>query len=172
MKTLLFVVEGVHDETHLKRLYPDIQTISVGGSAVNEDALNFLKQYQHKFEIVLLLDPDYPGHKIRQKLERELSRVRHIFVDANKAKTQKKIGIEHMQKTDLDEALKHVYIQTHKETLSKKAFIELNLQGSEEGVLRRQTLSKKLHLGQPNAKTLFKRLNMIGMTKQKIKDLL
>lgn len=98
MKTTLFVVEGIHDEMHLKKLYPHIETISVGGSAINKDRLEFLKQYQEIFDIVLLLDPDYPGNKIRQILEQELNEAQHIFVEIEKARYKKKVGIEHMKK--------------------------------------------------------------------------
>jgi ribonuclease M5 len=172
MKKTLFVVEGIHDETHLKSLYPGILTLSVGGSAINNEALTFLKHHQHVFEIVLLLDPDYPGNKIRHKLEQELESVYHVFVDEKKARHKRKIGIEHMSKKDLDEALKKVIKNSSQQSLTKIEFIELQLQGSPEATQRKNTLCHVLHLGKPNAKTLFKRLNMIGMTKSNIEDIL
>lgn len=172
MKKTLFVVEGIHDEMHLKKHYPDILTLSVGGSAINEDSLQFLKFYQNVFDIVLLLDPDYPGNKIRKKLENELNAVQHIFVDELKAKHKRKVGIEHMSKKDLDDALKQIIKSSNQQTLSKKDFINLNLQGSHEATQRKMKICKALYLGKPNAKTLYKRLNMIGMTKTKIEDIL
>lgn len=172
MKTPIFVVEGVHDEMHLKSLYPNIQTISVGGSAVIKDTIEFLKSYQDTFDIVLLLDPDFPGNKIRNKIEQEIPKVKHVFVDSNKAKYKKKVGIEHMKKEDLDEALKHLLQSTHQQSVTKKEFIELNLQGSQDAVFKRKRLSHMLHLGSPNAKTMYKRLNMIGLTKRDIEDIL
>ena len=172
MKKTLFVVEGVHDETHLKSLYPGILTLSVGGSAVNNEAVSFLKHNQSAFEIILLLDPDYPGNKIRHKLEQELESVYHIFVDEKKAKHKRKVGIEHMSKKDLDEALLNVIKNSNQQSLTKIEFIELQLQGSAEATQRKNTLCRVLHLGNPNAKALFKRLNMIGMTKSSIEDIL
>ena len=61
MKKTLFVVEGTHDEHHLKALYPNIETISIGGSAMIKESLDFLIKYKDDFEVVLLFDPDYPG---------------------------------------------------------------------------------------------------------------
>ena len=55
MKKTLFVVEGTHDEHHLKTLYPQIETISVGGSAIQKESLDFLIKYQDVFEIVLVM---------------------------------------------------------------------------------------------------------------------
>mgnify|MGYP001551744016 CR=1 FL=1 len=172
MKTTLFVVEGIHDEMHLKNFYPHIQTISVGGSAINRDSLEFLKQYQDTFDIVLLLDPDYPGNKIRQTLEQELNEVQHIFVEIDKARYKKKVGIEHMKKEDLDKALNHRLSKRKEQSISKREFIELDLQGSEASTQKRNKLAKTLHLGIVNAKTMYKRLNMIGITKREIEDLL
>ena len=172
MKTPLFVVEGIHDEMHLKKIYPKIQTISVGGSAIQKDRLNFLKQYQDTFDIVLLLDPDYPGNKIRRSLEQELNEVKHVFVEIDKARYKKKVGIEHMKKEDLDKALNHLFTQSKKQSLTKSEFIDLGLQGSEMATQKRNKVAKKLHLGIVNAKTMYKRLNMIGITKKEIEDLL
>ena len=99
MKDKVYVVEGIHDEDKLKSVYKDIKTVSVNGSAINEDSINLLKQLSKNHEIVLVLDPDYPGTKIRNELERILGNVTHVFFDKKCAISEngKKIGIEHVE---------------------------------------------------------------------------
>ncbi|NWH15245.1 toprim domain-containing protein, partial [Acholeplasma laidlawii] len=68
MKQKIYVVEGTHDETLLKQIDPNIRTVSVGGSQIKEDVIQFLKTYEDKFQIILLLDPDYTGEQIRKRI--------------------------------------------------------------------------------------------------------
>ena len=172
MKKTLFVVEGTHDEHHLKALYPNIETMSVGGSAIQKDSLDFLVKHQDNLEIILLFDPDFPGEKIRKHIASQLKNPKHIYVDQNVARHKRKIGIEHVSKIHLDEALKHIIIQDYKNTLSKEAFVELGLEGHKDAKQKRLNVGKNLHIGYANAKTLYKRLNLIGMTKEDIQRIL
>ena len=172
MKKTLFVVEGTHDEHHLKSLYQNIETISVGGSAIQQDVIDFLVQYQDQFEIILLFDPDFPGEKIRKKVAEMLITPKHIYIDQQVAKNKRKIGIEHVSKKHLDEALQHIVMNQYRNTLSKEAYIELGLEGQQDSKQKRILVGKALHLGYANAKTLYKRLNLIGTTKDILQRIL
>jgi len=173
MKKTIIVVEGMHDEHHLKTFYPGIETISVGGSAVDQHVLEFLVNYQNVLDIILLFDPDFPGEKIRKKVAEKLQSPKHIYVDQKVAKSKKKIGIEHMSKKDLDEAFKHVVLEKHVPSISKKDFVDLGLEGQNGSRALRDMISFKLHLGgNVNAKTLFKRLNFIGITKETLQRIM
>ena len=171
-KTKLYVVEGVHDEAHLKQIFKDIQTIAVGGSAVNKDVMNFLIENQEIIDIYLLFDPDYPGEKIRRVVASQLSKFHHIFIDQARARYKRKTGIEHVPKEVLLEALGHEYVYVKQETLPYHSFIELGLTGHKDSKTKREKIAQALHLGNPNAKTLFKRLNMIGITMQQLKEVI
>ena len=173
MKKTIIVVEGTHDEQHLKTLYPGIETISVGGSAVDQHVLEFLVNHQNELDIILLFDPDFPGEKIRKKVAEKLQSPKHIYVDQKVARSKKKIGIEHMSKIDLDEAFKHIVLETYTPSMSKKDFIDLGLEGQQGSRALREIISTKLHLGgHVNAKTLFKRLNFIGITKETLQKVM
>lgn len=173
MNKTIIVVEGTHDEHHLKSLYPGIETISVGGSAVDEQVLDFLVHHQDSLDIILLFDPDFPGEKIRKKVAEQLQSPKHIYVDQKVAKSKKKIGIEHMSKIALDEAFKHIVFETHTSSISKKDFLDLGLEGKQGSKKLRDMISNKLYLGgHVNAKTLFKRLNFIGITKDTLQRMM
>jgi ribonuclease M5 len=171
-KNKIYVVEGLHDEAHLKQLYPGIMTLSVGGSAVNNQAINFLIEHQNMLDIHLLFDPDYPGEKIRKFVAEKLETFTHIFINIEDARYKRKIGIEHVRKEVLDEAFLHGVTNQTNHSLSYQDFISLNLTGSVEAKQRRDVVCKKLHLGYSNAKTLFKRLNVLGITKESVMDIL
>jgi ribonuclease M5 len=171
-KQILVVVEGTHDESHLKQLYPHIHTISVGGSAVSEEVLKFLAAQEAQFDIVLLLDPDHAGERIRRIIAARLKNPKHIFLQKEKATNGKKIGVEHASKQYLDEALSHQISSASYHTLTTQDMVDLLLTGSALAKKRRQHIATHFHLGNPNHKTLFKRLNMLGISKQQLKDIL
>jgi ribonuclease M5 len=171
-KQKLYVVEGLHDEAHLKQLYKNIQTISVGGSAISQEVIDFLVAHQETFEINLLFDPDFPGEKIRKKVTEKLTHYTHIFVNKEDAKHKRKVGIEHVSKDKLDEAMNHGIHVLETQTLSYKDFLDFGFSGNNNSKIIRREVCEKLHLGFCNAKILYQRLNMIGITKQNLKDIL
>lgn len=172
MRKTLFVVEGTHDEQHLKTLYPSIETISIGGSAIQKESLDFLIAHQDSLNIILLFDPDYPGEKIRKYIAEKLKNPTHIFIDQDKAKYKRKIGIEHVSKKHLDEALSQIVIQTYKNSISREEFLDLGLEGEKDSKTKRLLIGQKLHIGYANAKTLFKRINLVGKTKEDLQRIL
>ena len=59
--------------------------------------------------VIVLTDPDFPGDKIRNTIREHVSGVKHAYVDREKAKSKRgKIGIEHANIKDIQEALMHV----------------------------------------------------------------
>ena len=48
----------------------------------------------------------------------------------------------------------------------------LGLIGKENSALKRQYISEKLHIGQPNGKTFLNRLNFLQMTYEKVRMIL
>ena len=64
------------------------------------------------------------------------------------------------------------YDETLQDTISYDDFLELGLNGRDNSAEKRAYLGYKLHLGKPNAKTLFKRLNMLQLKKQDVEELL
>lgn len=89
-----------------------------------------------------------------------------------KARTTKKVGVEHASYEDLKEALEHVltYHEIKEETITMSDLVELGLQGS-GSVSLRNDLGNALFIGKCNAKTLLKRLNMLELTKEDVKKI-
>ena len=165
----VIVVEGKNDTKHLRSFF-DVETIETHGLGLNKETINFIKEINDKRGVILLLDPDSPGEKIRNKINEAIPNLKNAFLMKEDARTKKKVGVEHASKEVIENALKNlVTYKEYKETLSYEEYLDLGLMGYSDSVKKREVISKKYHLGKCNGKTLFKRINLIGLSK---KDLL
>lgn len=160
----VIVVEGINDTKRLKSFF-DVETIETHGLGLNSETIKLIKQINDKRGVILFLDPDIPGEKIRNRLNNEIPGLKNAFVLKDDAKTNKKVGIEHASKEVLIEALNNLvtYCES-KQSLSLEQYNSLGLNGNSNSSLLRDKLSKHFHLGKCNSKTMFKRLNMLGIT--------
>jgi len=166
----VIVVEGKNDTKRLK-LYFDCETIETHGLGLSKDTIDLIKKINENRGVILFLDPDAPGEKIRNKLNSEIPNLKNAFVLKQDARTTRKVGIEHASKEVLEEALNNlVSYSDSKESISMEEFYELGLAGSDDSTNKREVIAKKFHLGKCNGKTLYKRLNMLGISKKDLES--
>lgn len=165
----IIVVEGKND-TNVLKSYFECDTIETHGTHLGKEILAQIKLAKEKRGVIIFTDPDFPGEKIRTTINQKIPGCQNAYIEKNKAKTTKKVGVEHATKEDLMEALAHLftYEENMQETLSYDDYISLGFNGCDDAALRRSFIAKKLHLGKPNAKTLYKRLNMLRLCKEDI----
>ena len=164
----VIVVEGANDTKRLKSFF-DVDTIETHGLGLKKETIELIKDINSKRGIILFLDPDTPGEKIRKRLNDEIPNLKNAFVLKENAKTKKKVGIEHADKQTLQEALNNlITYSNNNNSLSQEEYNSLGLNGESDSVEKRNKLSKIFHTGKCNSKTMFKRLNMLGIT---IKDI-
>lgn len=163
----IIVVEGKNDTNTLQSFF-DCDTIETGGDQVNEKTIERVRQAQKTRGVIIFTDPDTPGEHIRRLIGSSVSGCKHAFINKEKAKTPKKVGVEHASKEDLWDALCHyVTFENKEEVLSWQDFIDLGLVGNKD--LRFQ-VCEDFHIGPCNAKTCFKRLNQMNVTKEEIEE--
>lgn len=168
----VIVVEGVNDTKRLKAFF-DCETIETHGLGLKKETIELIKDINSKRGVILFLDPDTPGEKIRNRLNNEIPNLKNAFVLKENAKTKKKVGIEHADKETLLEALNNLITYSDKrDSLSLEEFNELGLSGNADSTIKRDILSKHYHLGKCNAKTMLKRLNMLEITYKDILEVL
>lgn len=176
MRQKVFVVEGRSDESRLKQIYPSIKVVITNGSAIDHDALKVLLELQNTHDIILFLDPDHAGERIRKLLDQELNNTYHVFLEKKDAynRNRKKIGVEHATKHAIVEALKTMHMVDPEVTSDITAIFlyEMKLVGSENSKKRRDTLTDILKIGHVNGKTLFSRLHMFGINKKRVIEVL
>lgn len=169
----IIVVEGKND-TNVLQSYLQCDTIETHGTSLGEAVFKQIEQAKKTRGVIIFTDPDHPGEKIRNAINQRIPGCKNAFIDVHKAKTTKKVGVEHANKNDIEEALAHLmtYEEGFEDTLSYEEYIDLGFQGRVDSGARREQLARALYLGKPNAKTLFKRLNMLRMDKKAVQELM
>lgn len=169
----VIVVEGKHDADTIKK-YVDCDTIETQGTHLGKRTLTLIKKVKEERGIIIFTDPDAPGEKIRNTINQAVPGCKNAFIDKKQARTSKKVGVEHAKKEDILTALAHLmtYDDRADITLSHEEFFALGLHGGKDSQKRREVLGNALFIGKANAKTLWKRLNMLGLHKQDVEDIL
>lgn len=169
----VIVVEGKND-TNVLQSYLECDTIETHGTSMGEEVFRQIELAKQTRGVIIFTDPDHPGEKIRNAINQRVPGCKNAFIDVHKAKTPKKVGVEHANKQDILEALSHLmtYDECHEDTLSFEDYIDLGFQGMTDSVKKREVIARALFLGKPNAKTLFKRLNMLRMTKEMVESIM
>lgn len=167
----VIVVEGKNDANVLQS-YFDCDIIITHGTSIDEETLMQIKQAQEKRGIIIFTDPDYPGEYIRKTINQRVMGCKNAYIEKSKAKTPKKVGVEHASKQDLEEALGHVftYQEQMDESISWDDYCAFGFLGRSDSAARRERIATALYIGKPNGKTLFKRLNMLRLTKADIEQ--
>ncbi len=167
----VIVVEGKNDTLNLKK-YFDCDTIETSGSGLSKDTLEYIKEVNNKRGVILFLDPDFPGEKIRSRINNYIPGLKNAFVLKENARTSKKVGVEHASYDVLKNALDNVvsYKDFHN-TISLNDLYELGLIGLDSSSYKRDVISKKFHIGKCNGKTMLNRLNMLGISKEELNDI-
>ena len=168
----VIVVEGKNDTKRLKTFF-DCETIETHGLGLDSQTIDFIKQMHKTRGIILFLDPDSPGEKIRNKLNNEIPNLKNAFILKEDAKTKKKVGIEHASYEALKEALENVVTYgEYDNNLNMADLSELGLMGDDNSKEKRMIISKHFHIGKCNSKTMLKRLNLLGIKKEDLYNIL
>ncbi len=164
----VIVVEGKSDTEKLVKLF-SVETIETNGLSLNKNTINLIKQINSKQGVILFLDPDGPGEKIRRVLQENIGSCKNAFIDKKKCKYKKKVGIAETPDEVVIEAIENVVtFEIRKESITWSEYIQLELNSKQ----RRNKITNHYMISECNNKTLFKRLNMMSVTKDDIKEIL
>lgn len=163
----VIIVEGKTD-TQVLKSFLDVDTIETGGSGLNQKTLEYIKTTSLTRDIIVMTDPDFPGKQIRDKISKVIPHCKHAFVNKKDAIKHHKVGIAEATQDAILEALENVVtFSPDSESITWAEFIQLDIIGDKK---RREEVYDHFHLGYGNVKTLFKRLNLVGITAQQIQD--
>lgn len=169
----IIVVEGKMDEALLSS-FIDADIVTTNGSAVSEETIRYIEEASKTRDIILLLDPDSPGKKIRDTIAQRVPSAKHAFVPKEKSIKKHKVGVAECDKETILEALSHLVPEKPAPvaTLIMSDLFELGLTGSSNSAELRKEVGTKLHIGITNAKTFLKRANALGITKKQLEELI
>ena len=174
MKNII-VVEGYHDESKIKAVYPNLDVVITNGSEISKETLDLIKKLSEDNEIIIFTDPDYPGERIRKKILEIVPNAKQLFLRKKDciSNNNKKVGIEHASKELIKEALDSISIvNINENNLDMNDLFDLGLIGSNNSAILREKLADYLNLGKPNGKTILKRLNILGLKKDEVDALI
>jgi ribonuclease M5 len=165
----LFVVEGKRDIEKLSTVV-DAPILSTNGAAVSNEFIEELIQLERLYNIVLLLDPDGPGERIRSFISDKLQNPSHVFIPVEKARSNNniKVGVEHVSRETLKQLIGDVKTIDLVDPLSIGQLYHLGLVGTQGAYQLRQVVCDKLGIGLANAKTLISKLQLFGYSYQDV----
>lgn len=175
MKQQIIVVEGYHDQVKINSVFPNTPCITTNGSEISKETLNLIYQASLKNEVILFLDPDFPGKKITQKILDTGGDFTMAFIQKSKAisKNGKKVGIEHVSKEDIYKALNEkIKLEEQTGNISLKDLMSRGLANRENSSLLRRKLCNSLNIPFSNSKTLIKYLNLLRIKLDRIDEVL
>ena len=171
----IIIVEGTHDEIKLKSVFPNIECVVTNGSEISQDTIAYIKKLSLTHKIIIFTDPDSPGERIRSIITNEVPNASQAFLRKKDciSNNKKKVGIEHAPKEAIIAALENVYTPTNdKETITMNEIFELGLNGNSNSAYLRDKISDYLNIGKPNSKTFLKRLNLLQIDYDTLKDII
>lgn len=165
----VIVVEGKNDTNTLKS-YFQCDTIETHGSAIGEDVIALIKKAKATRGVIIFTDPDAPGEKIRCTINQQVNGCKNAFIPKEVAKTEKKVGIEHASKEEIEKALSGcmTYDKDVNQVITLQDLVDLKLTGFPESQTLRSQAGKKLQIGHCNAKTFCARCNMLKITREEL----
>ncbi|MBQ9457505.1 MAG: ribonuclease M5 [Bacilli bacterium] len=168
----IIVVEGASDKALLTS-FLNAEIVITNGSDVPRETIDYLKEAKKTRDIVVLTDPDSPGKRIRDVLDQEIPGLLHAFVPKEKCIKRHKVGIAESSPADVLEALSHLVPASKEATPNHFVYadlFELGLIGQEDSAALRDRICHRYHLGMCNGKTLLRRLNALGITKEQLQE--
>ncbi len=167
----VIVVEGKSDVNKL-RLFVDAEFVTTNGSEVSRETIEYLTKLSLSRQIIVLTDPDSPGERIRNLIDQAIPGCYHAFIDKKKAIKGKKVGVAECEKEELIRALKDLVCFSLNETpaLTIRDLYDFGLIGKKDSSERRDFLGKVFHIGKTNGKTCLKRLNLLGIGCEELKE--
>lgn len=150
----------------IQSVYRDLKCIITNGSEISDETLELIKEYSKKYEIILFLDPDFPGERIRSKILEIVPNAKNLYIKKELciSNNKKKVGVEHASLSDIKEALDSILNKSAKKNNPVITILDLynlNIVGNKK---LREYISKELNIGNPNNKTLIKRLNSLDIS--------
>ncbi|MDG0889333.1 ribonuclease M5 [Paracholeplasma manati] len=170
----IIVVEGRHDYQKIKAVLPEVDILVTNGSAIEESFLQQLERLSTTHDIIVFVDADNAGERLRRIITKRIPSVKHAFIERNLSLShnEKKVGIEHADHDTILTALQLKRSAKPGSDITKHFLLELKLIGENESRKKRLFLCEVLNIGYTNGKGLYQRLALFGITQQEVKEVL
>lgn len=166
------VVEGKSDSANLKR-YFQVNTIETSGLGLNESTKDLIIKVNNEVGIIVLTDPDTSGNIIRSAVNKLIPNCKNAYLSNKQCRNKTKVGVEFASKQALEQALNQLITYQDCEILWQMSDLyDLGCAGGKKSQTKREKLSLYFQLGDCNAKSMLRRLNALGISKEKTSEVL
>ena len=164
------VVEGKDDIRAVKAAC-DCHVIQTGGTRFGAKKIEEIRAAREKTGIIVLADPDYAGHLIREKIDRAVPGAKHAYLPRRDAQKDGRAGVEHADPDTIRNALAAVRTETEADRpLQMTDLYRLGLAGQASSAQIRRNAGRALSIGDCNAARFLERVNRYGITEEEITE--
>jgi len=171
----VIVVEGYHDKQKINDIFPSIQCIVTNGSSISKETLNLIYKTSLIKEVIIFLDPDYPGKQITNKILNTRGNYKIAYIQKEKAISSngKKVGVEHASREDVISSLNMIKKVNYTfDSITYSDLLKRGLINKSKAKNLRDKLCKTLNIPFSNGKTLLKTLNMLEISLERIDEII
>lgn len=175
MKSTVVVVEGYHDQIRVNQVFPGVSIVITNGSEISNQTLNLIYQLSLNHDVVLFLDPDFPGKRIMNKILETKGQYSIATLQKHQAisKNKKKVGIEHASKEDIYKALRDkISIQRNMNKITLSDLMKRGLANNPRAAILRKKVCSILNVPFSNSKTFLKLVNLLDISLERIDDII
>lgn len=166
------VVEGRHDAMRIRHIQPNTPLVITGGAHIHETVWLELEKLYQTHRILLMLDPDYAGQRIRSRIEARLGPCEHVYLNPQECRSKdgSKVGVEHASDAVITKALQNIKtVDVSRETLDRAWYQERFVIPS-TARKNRLLLAQALALPVGNGKAFYHILNKHNITQKDIEE--
>lgn len=176
----LIVVEGKNDAHAVRRALGKVDVLWTEGFGLTEEKLAYIAEMAERCGVVVCTDPDYAGKQIRERIERSVPNVKHVYLSLEIARKGDDIGLENVSSDEIRKAFAKILGEDQDPTLifaetsadlasiehiEMQDLIANGLVGQIRSSAKRALLGKILGIGDTNAKQFLFRVNRFRITK-------
>lgn len=163
----VIVVEGICDEIAVKRSV-DAEVIYVSGFGISNKTLQLIKNAQKRCGVILLMDPDSAGERIRDRICKHVPGVKHAYIPRRKSVKNGDIGVENARPEDIVESIKNAKCEIISKNMefNNSDLIKHRLVSFGDSSKRRELLGEILGIGYCNGKKFLSRLNSFNISRE------
>ncbi|MBD1372475.1 ribonuclease M5 [Hazenella sp. IB182357] len=164
----VIVVEG-HNDTQAIKQAVEADTIETRGSALDESTMRDIEVASKTRGVIIFTDPDQAGDRIRRLISEQIPNVKHAFLPQRLARTDKKVGIEHANRIDIQQALTKVKTEVTSTDVSPpltwEEYISCGFTGANDSKIFRERVAEVLGIGYNNSKNFYRKLHVLQISR-------
>lgn len=167
----VIVVEGIKDEIAVKRAV-DAEVIYVSGFGITKKILKLIQSAQERCGVILLMDSDYAGERIREGISSKIEGVKHAYIPRCKSNKNGNIGVENAKPEDILESIKNAkcMLVDRREEFSLDDLVLNDLVGTGNASIRREFVGDMLGIGYSNGRKFLSRLNSFNISRMEFEE--